>query len=138
MHPGCIFCKIIAGEIPALRILRTDAALAFIDIGPVRPGHILLIPTVHAAQLHELDDDSAAEIGRLLPRLGVAVMSVTGAEGYHLLQNNGSAANQSVFHVHFHLIPRNSGDGPLLTWIPTSPGQKDLQRWQAKYQSEIK
>ena len=137
MHPDCIFCKIVAGQIPALTILRNDFALAFIDIGPVRPGHILLIPTTHAAQLHELDEDSAVELGRLLPRLGAAVKSVTGAQGYHLLQNNGSAANQSVFHVHFHLIPRNPGDGSLLTWRPASPNQEELQRWQARYQSEL-
>lgn len=101
-----IFSKIIAGEIPCHRIYEDELVLAFLDVGPLARGHTLVIPKEAKATLAELSDDSAAAIGRILPRLCRAIVKATGCTDYNILQNNGPAAHQAVFHVHFHIIPR--------------------------------
>ncbi|MCG3122800.1 MAG: Protein hit [Phycisphaerales bacterium] len=108
-----IFSKIIRGEIPCHKVYEDDRVFAFLDIGPLSRGHTLVIPKEAAATLGELSDESAAAIGRVLPRLCRAVMKATGATAYNVLQNNGAAAHQAVFHVHFHIIPRyeNAAEG---------------------------
>ncbi len=118
MHsdPDCIFCKIVAGEIPCCAILETDDALAFLDVGPLAPGHVLLIPKTHAQTLDQLDSSAMAATARLLPRLVKAVKLATGCKGLNIIQNNGEIAGQVVPHVHFHLIPRTSGDAFTIPW----------------------
>ena len=112
-----IFDKIIAGEIPCHKLYEDDQLLAFLDIGPLSEGHTLVIPKESAATLDKLSDESAAAIGRVLPRLARAVMAVTGATDYNILQNNGAAAHQAVFHVHFHIIPKTKdGAGLGIGW----------------------
>lgn len=101
-----IFSKIIRGEIPCHRVYEDDHVLAFLDIGPLSRGHTLVIPKEPAATLDALSDESAAALGRVLPRLCRAVMKATGASAYNVLQNNGALAHQAVFHVHFHIIPK--------------------------------
>lgn len=101
-----IFDKILDGEIPCHKVYEDDHVLAFLDVGPVSNGHTLVIPKERKAHLHELSDEAAAAVGRVLPRLARAVMKVTGTEQYNLLQNNGPLAHQAVFHVHFHIIPK--------------------------------
>jgi histidine triad (HIT) family protein len=113
-----IFDRIIAGEIPCHRVYEDDHVLAFLDIGPLSRGHTLVIPKEAKAHLHQLSDDSAAAIGRVLPRLCRAVVSATGATDYNILQNNGSAAHQVVMHVHFHIIPRIGDAGLGIGWKP--------------------
>ncbi|WP_428389469.1 HIT family protein [Mucisphaera sp.] len=108
--PNCIFCRIVAGEIPCHRLYEDENTLAFLDVGPTAPGHSLLIPKAHYERLDELPEDIAAAIGRVLPRLGRAVSEAVGAPGYNVLQNNGSEAGQAVMHVHFHIIPRGLPD----------------------------
>ena len=112
----CIFCKIVTGQIPAVKILQDDAAVAFMDIGPLAQGHILLIPTSHAVTLDELSADQSAAMLRHLPMLVKAVVAATGCEGVNVLQNNGKVAHQVVMHVHFHIIPRNPGDAFDFNW----------------------
>ena len=104
-----IFQKILDGEIPCHRVYEDEHVLAFLDVAPLSPGHVLVIPKEAQATLGELSDRSAEAIGRVLPRLCRAVCSVTGATDYNVLQNNGSAAHQAVMHVHFHIIPRWEG-----------------------------
>ncbi len=111
-----IFTKIIDGEIPCHKVYEDEHILAFLDIGPLSEGHTLVIPKERKAALHELSDESAAAIGRVLPRLCRAVMQATGAEAYNVLQNNGSAAHQAVSHVHFHIIPKYSDAGLQMSW----------------------
>ncbi|MCH8314333.1 MAG: HIT family protein [Planctomycetes bacterium] len=111
-----IFTKIIDGEIPFHKVYEDEHTLAFLDIGPLSKGHTLVIPKERKAALHELSDESAAAIGRVLPRLCRAVMQATGADAYNVLQNNGSAAHQAVLHVHFHIIPKYSDAGLGMTW----------------------
>jgi histidine triad (HIT) family protein len=111
-----VFSRILDGEIPCHRIYEDAHVLAFLDVGPLSRGHTLVIPKERKAFLHELSDEQAAAIGRVLPRLARAVMKATGATSYNVLQNNGSAAHQAVFHVHFHIIPRTGDDGLGLRW----------------------
>ncbi|MDM7917009.1 MAG: HIT family protein [Candidatus Eisenbacteria bacterium] len=101
-----IFSKIIRGEIPCHKVYEDDHVLAFLDVGPLSRGHTLVIPKEAKATLGELSDESAAAIGRVLPRLCRAVVEVTGTTQYNVLQNNGPLAHQAVFHLHFHIIPK--------------------------------
>jgi histidine triad (HIT) family protein len=117
-HPPTVFDRILAGEIPCHRVYEDEHVLAFLDIGPLSDGHVLVIPKERAAHLHELSDAAAAALGRVLPRLCRAVVAATGAAAYNVLQNNGAAAHQAVMHVHVHIIPK-LGDGGLgLAWKP--------------------
>lgn len=118
--PDTIFSKIIRGEIPCHKVYEDAHILAFLDINPLSRGHTLIIPKEPAETLDKLSDDAAAAIGRILPRLCRAVMKVSGAKAYNILQNNGAGAHQAVFHVHFHIIPKpESGEGLGIGWKPT-------------------
>lgn len=118
MTARTIFDRILDGEIPCHRVYEDDHLLAFLDVGPLSAGHTLVIPKERKAFLHELSDEQAAAIGRVLPRLARAVMSATGASAYNVLQNNGAEAHQAVFHVHFHIIPKLDGKGLGIGWKP--------------------
>jgi histidine triad (HIT) family protein len=111
-----IFQKILDGEIPCHRVYEDDHVLAFLDVSPLSRGHVLVIPKEARATLGELSDQSAAAIGRVLPRLCRAICAATGATDYNVLQNNGSAAHQAVMHVHFHIIPRMNEQGLGIDW----------------------
>lgn len=112
-----IFSRILDGEIPCHRVYEDDHVLAFLDVGPLSLGHVLVIPKERVAFLHELSDEASAAIGRVLPRLAKAIVEVTGCPDYNVLQNNGAAANQAVFHVHFHIIPKHAdGSGLQIEW----------------------
>jgi histidine triad (HIT) family protein len=113
-----LFTRIIRGEIPCHRVYEDAQVLAFLDVGPLSDGHTLVIPKEAAATLDQLSDESAAALGRVLPRLCRAVMKATGATAYNVLQNNGAAAHQAVFHVHFHIIPKIAEAGLGITWRP--------------------
>lgn len=114
-----IFSKIIRGEVPCHRVYEDTHVLAFLDLFPLSVGHTLVIPKEAKATMAELSDESAAGLGRALPRVCRAVMSATGASAYNLLQNNGSAAHQAVMHVHVHIIPKyEGGEGLGLVWSP--------------------
>jgi histidine triad (HIT) family protein len=113
-----VFSKIIRGELPCHKVYEDAHVLAFLDIFPLAKGHILVIPKEPAETVDQLSDESAAAIGRALPRLARAVMKISGATAYNILQNNGAAAHQAVFHVHFHIIPRVGPDGLGIAWKP--------------------
>ncbi len=117
-----LFDKIIRGEIPSYKVYEDEQVFAFLDIGPLSRGHTLVVPKESKAHLHELSDEASAALGRVLPRLCRAVMKATGASAYNVLQNNGKASGQVVFHVHFHIIPRFEDSGLGLGW---SPGKLD-------------
>ena len=113
-----IFSKILRGEVPCHKVFEDDHVLAFLDIFPLSKGHLLVIPKEPAETVDQLSDDAAAAIGRALPRLCRAVMKVSGASAYNILQNNGAAAHQAVFHVHFHIIPKLGERGLGISWKP--------------------
>ena len=116
MSERTIFDRILDGEIPCHKVYEDEHVLAFLDIFPLAEGHTLVIPKERKAHLHELSDEQSAAIGRVLPRIARAVMKVTGATAYNVLQNNGAAAHQAVFHVHFHIIPRQGESGLGIGW----------------------
>ena len=123
-----IFSKILSGEIPSYKVYEDELVYAFLDIGPLSPGHTLVIPKEAVATLDMLSDESSAAIGRVLPRLCRAVMAATGTKEYNVLQNNGSTAHQAVMHVHYHIIPKpNPESGLGVGWPSTTLKQNDAQ-----------
>ena len=125
-EPDTIFSRILQGEIPCHRLYEDDHVLAFLDVGPLSRGHLLVIPKEARAFLHQLSDDSAAAIGRALPRIARGLMKATGATAYNVLQNNGKEAHQEVMHVHFHIIPKHEdGSGLQFEWDPSALSEGD-------------
>ena len=110
-----IFSLIINGEIPCHRVYEDDLVFAFLDINPFSPGHTLVVPKEPARTLEKLSSESSQAIGAVLPRISQAVLKATGTKEFNVLQNNGPNAFQSVFHVHFHIIPKYD-DGRGLSW----------------------
>ncbi|QDU33934.1 HIT-like protein [Poriferisphaera corsica] len=116
---NCIFCKIIAGEIPCHKIFEDEHVLAFLDIGPIAKGHALIIPKYHASEITELPSDFSAACGRVLPKISTAIQTVTECPAFNVLQNNGALSGQAVMHVHFHIIPRYTTEtGLKYNWTP--------------------
>jgi len=114
--PDCVFCKIVGGGIPAEKVIEDHACLAFMDIGPLAEGHVLLIPKEHFQTVDQMPGEIAGAMLRHVPVLVKAVQSATGCQGVNVLQNNGKVAHQVVPHVHFHVIPRNPGDAFGFNW----------------------
>lgn len=112
----CIFCKIISGRIPSVKVYEDESVLAFMDTGPVSPGHTLLVPKAHFQTLTDCPAGVLAALSLVLGRLAGAVERAMSADGYNVLCNNGRAAGQLVDHVHFHIIPRMTGDGVFGHW----------------------
>lgn len=112
----CLFCKIIAGQIPATKIYENDVVLAFLDIGPISDGHTLVIPKQHFEKVHECPAEVLGQICSRLGKIAKAVAAAMGCQGYNVLCNNGKAAGQLVDHLHFHIIPRDAGDGVFKRW----------------------
>ncbi len=106
----CIFCKIIKGEIPSLKIFENDKVLAFLDIFPANTGHTLIIPKDHAENIFEMKEDTIAEIGKTSKIIANKLKEKLGAKGVSIFQSNGSSAGQEVMHFHMHLVPRNLDD----------------------------
>jgi histidine triad (HIT) family protein len=112
-----VFGKIVRGEIPCHRIYEDEKVLAFLDINPLSEGHTLVVPKEAAETMDALSDESAAALGRVLPRLCRAVIAATGVREYNVLENNGARAHQAIAHVHFHIIPKpNAQDGLGIGW----------------------
>jgi len=112
-----IFGKIVRGEIPCNKVYEDEKVLAFLDINPLSEGHTLVVPKEPAQTLDGLSDESAAALGRVLPRLCRAVVAATGVKEYNVLENNGAGAHQAIAHVHFHIIPKpNARDGLGIGW----------------------
>lgn len=113
----CIFCKIVAGEIPAAKVFENDHVVAFLDISQVTKGHTLIIPKIHKENLYELTPEIAANLFEVVPKIANAIKSAYEPIGLNLLNNNGEKVGQSVFHYHIHLIPRyGEGDGFGAVW----------------------
>ncbi len=111
MNTDCLFCKIVAGEIPAEKIYEDEQVLAFLDITPVSNGHILLVPKIHSRNLFDAGDETLASLLPLAKKIATAVKHAVGAEGVNIHINNEPAAGQMIFHTHLHIIPRFREDG---------------------------
>lgn len=116
--PGCVFCRIIRGEAPAVMLYEDELVAAFLDIAPVAPGHTLVVPKYHAERPEELPAEYLCAMMKAAALLAPAILEATGAEGYNLLVNAGPAAGQVVMHVHMHIIPRRRGDGLRAIHVP--------------------
>lgn len=116
MQSNCIFCKIIAGEIPSATVYEDEDFKVIMDIAPAAKGHLVLLAKRHCADLFELDGLTASKGLIVARKLAIALKEELGCDGINLLQNNGEAAGQSVFHFHMHLIPRYNNDGMNIPW----------------------
>jgi histidine triad (HIT) family protein len=112
----CVFCKIVAGQIPCWKVYEDEVVLAFLDIGPLVRGHTLVIPKQHHATMMETPAASLAAINERLPKIARAVLAATGTRACHVLLNNGPEAQQSVGHLHYHILPRVGGDSFRIPW----------------------
>ena len=117
MKDNCIFCKIASGEIPSYTIYEDDDFKAFMDISPASKGHTILIPKQHADNIFDLDETVASKLLPVAARIARALKAELKCEGLNLLQNNGEAAGQSVFHFHMHIIPRYEVDKVVVKWV---------------------
>lgn len=115
---NCIFCKIAAGEIPSATLYEDEEFRVILDLGPASKGHALILPKQHYANLYELPDELAEKVIRLAKKMVIAMTKALQCDGFNVVQNNGEAAGQTVFHFHMHLIPRYKEDHAGVTWTP--------------------
>lgn len=115
---NCIFCKIASGEIPAATLYEDDLFRVILDLGPASKGHALILPKNHYANLYEIPDEMVGKAMVLAQKMGTALKEALGCDGLNVVQNNGEAAGQTVFHFHMHLIPRYQDDQVGLSWTP--------------------
>jgi histidine triad (HIT) family protein len=123
--PDCLFCKIVAGEIPATIVASDERTVTFMDINPATRGHALVVPRNHARDLLEIDPEDLAAVAQAGQRLAKVAKVALEADGINLINSCGAAAWQTVFHFHLHVIPRYEGDPLRLPWVP---GPGDLEK----------
>ena len=133
----CIFCKIVAKAIPATVVYEDEDTLAFMDIGQVNPGHVLVALKEHAENMFALRDAQAAATFRTAARVARAIRAAFEPQGLSVYQANGAAAGQTVFHFHLHLVPRHDGDGMALTWPVKNPPREKLEEYAAKIKAAL-
>lgn len=135
---NCIFCKIVAGEIPASKVYEDDQALAFLDITQVTPGHTLLIPKAHCKNLLDMTAETASHLFSLVPKLAQGLVATTCADGLNLVNNSEEAADQTVFHAHIHLLPRFAqGDGLDIRFVQNAPDFEKMAELASQIRKEI-
>lgn len=125
---NCIFCKIINGEIPSYVLYEDEQFKVILDVNPATKGHALILPKEHYANLYELPEETAADAMKLAQRMMRKMTEKLDCDGFNIVQNNGEAAGQTVFHFHMHLIPRYKNDGEILKYIAGDPGPEELER----------
>jgi histidine triad (HIT) family protein len=136
-NENCIFCRIVAGSVPATLVHEDAATLAFMDLGQVNPGHVLVTTKFHAQDIFELPDEDAGAVFRATARVARAVREAFRPQGVTLLQANGKAALQSVPHFHIHVLPRWEGDGMSLAWPAKNPPREKLEEYAAKIRGNL-
>jgi len=134
----CVFCRIVAKQIPATVVQEDADTLAFMDIGQVNPGHVLVALKSHADNLFELQDAQAAAVFRAVARVARAILDAFAPQGLSVYQANGKAAGQTVFHFHVHLVPRHENDGMNLTWPVKNPPREKLEEYAAKIRRKLR
>jgi len=134
----CVFCKIVAGQIPSTKVFEDEHTLAFMDLGQVNPGHVLVAVKKHAENLYALDDVQAAAVAKASTRVACAIREAFKPEGLSVYQANGRAAGQTVFHYHVHLLPRHAGDGMALTWPVKNPPRERLEEYAGKIRAGLR
>jgi len=137
MKADCVFCKLVAGQIPSSKVYEDEAALAFMDLGQVNPGHVLVASKAHAENVYELDDAQAAAVFRAAARVARAVRAAFDPPGLSIYQANGKPAGQTVVHFHLHVLPRHDGDGMQLVWPVKNPPREQLEEHCAKIRARL-
>jgi histidine triad (HIT) family protein len=137
MSKDCVFCKIIRGELPVYKIYEDDFFIAILDINPAAYGHTLVIPKEHFTDLTSLGEDYARGFLPFTKKVAVAVKDIANAEGFNLVQNNGRAAGQEIFHFHAHIVPRVIGDGLRFNWISKSSSKEFMTEMTAKLSRKL-
>ncbi|MCO6489796.1 MAG: HIT family protein [Phaeodactylibacter sp.] len=138
MPSDCIFCRVIEGSLPSSVVYEDEQVVAFMDIMPVNPGHVLVVPRKHCPELQGLDEETGAHLFRVAMRLERALRaSGLPCEGTNLLQNNGAEAWQEVMHVHLHVIPRFRGDGVKAQFGQQQAPRADLDQWAEKIKAGL-
>ncbi|MCE9643773.1 HIT family protein [Candidatus Parcubacteria bacterium] len=125
MDTDCIFCKILTGDIPSLKVYEDESTYAFLDIHPVNTGHILVIPKRHSRNILDISDEDLASLTATAKKAAQALIS-TGAEGVNIITNNEKPAGQVVFHTHWHIVPRYEGDG-FTHWRGTARSEEEME-----------
>ncbi len=133
----CVFCKIVAKQIPATVVHEDEATLAFMDIGQVNPGHVLVACKAHVENVYGLEDAQAAAVFRSAARVARAVRAAFNPPGLSLYQANGKVAGQTVFHFHLHLLPRHEADGMQLVWPVKNPPREKLHEYAALIRAQL-
>jgi histidine triad (HIT) family protein len=134
----CVFCRIVAGSIPATRVHEDEHTVAFMDIGQVNPGHVLVAVKAHAADIYALDEAQAAAAFRAAARVAKAIRAAFAPAGLSVYQANGTPAGQTVFHFHLHLVPRHEGDGMALAWPVKNPPREKLEESAARIRAALR
>jgi histidine triad (HIT) family protein len=134
----CIFCKIIAGKIPCIKVYEDDDVLAFLDIGPISDGHTLVVSKQHCENVDSCPPEILSKVASRLGKIAKAVKEAVGCEGYNVLCNNGRAAGQLVEHLHFHFIPRRSGDSVFNRWPSYKYPQGKAEKIAEKIRENLK
>ena len=138
LDDNCIFCKIAAGEIPSETVYEDEQFRAILDLGPASAGHTLILPKAHFKDVTEISDEYAANVLKVAAKLGKAMKKGLGCEGFNLVQNNGEAAGQTVFHFHMHVIPRYAGGEDMVSWDPKPAKREELEKQGAKLREALK
>ncbi len=133
----CIFCKIMAKQIPATLVHEDEATLAFMDIGQVNPGHVLVACKAHVENVYGLDDVQAAAVFRSAARVARAIRAAFNPPGLSIYQANGKPAGQTVFHFHLHVLPRHDDDGMQLVWPMKNPPRERLEQYAAQIRARL-
>jgi histidine triad (HIT) family protein len=134
---SCVFCRIVAKEIPATVVHEDEHTLAFMDIGQVNPGHVLVAVKKHAENIFALDEAQAAAVFGAAAKVARAIRGAFEPQGLSVYQANGAAAGQTVFHLHIHLVPRHEGDGMALTWPVKNPPREKLTEYAEKIRAKL-
>ena len=136
--PGqCIFCRLVAGEIPSARVYEDALTIAFMDLGQVNPGHVLVATKRHAATLFDITPEEAAAAMQTAQKVAQAVQAVFDPPGLTLLQANGKEGDQTVFHFHMHVVPRHGNDGIALSWPRKEPGAEVLNGYAERLRAAL-
>ena len=133
----CVFCRIVAKQIPATVVYEDADTLAFMDIGQVNPGHVLVALKAHAENVFALEEAQAAAVFRTVARVARGIRAAFAPQGLSVYQANGKPAGQTVFHFHIHLVPRHDGDGMNLTWPVKNPPREKLEDYAAKIRAAL-
>ena len=133
----CIFCRLVAGEIPSARVYEDALTIAFMDLGQVNPGHVLVATKRHAATLLDITPEEAAAVMQTAQHVARAVMAVFNPPGLTLLQANGREGDQTVFHFHLHVVPRHAQDGIALSWPRKDPSAEVLHDHAARLRAAL-